>query len=147
MMEIPGFRNALLSGMSRRIREADDRLAAYARRITRHRVAELSRVLRAGSPTAKRREALGRRSLRRLDLELGQARRANENDGALAPTAEIRAAASSRSPTTSLATMALTPLCATGALNAPVGRRAFEVAASLTPLFLRNLTGVWGAAV
>ena len=30
MMEIPGFRNALLSGMSRRIREADDRLAAYA---------------------------------------------------------------------------------------------------------------------
>ena len=29
MMEIPGFRNALLNGMSRRIREADDRLAAY----------------------------------------------------------------------------------------------------------------------
>jgi CRP-like cAMP-binding protein len=29
MMEIPGFRNALLSGMSRRIREADDRLAVY----------------------------------------------------------------------------------------------------------------------
>jgi CRP/FNR family transcriptional regulator, cyclic AMP receptor protein len=29
MMEIPGFRNALLRGMSRRIREADDRLAAY----------------------------------------------------------------------------------------------------------------------
>jgi CRP-like cAMP-binding protein len=29
MMEVPGFRNALLSGMSRRIREADDRLAAY----------------------------------------------------------------------------------------------------------------------
>jgi CRP-like cAMP-binding protein len=29
MMEIPGFRNALLSSMSRRIREADDRLAAY----------------------------------------------------------------------------------------------------------------------
>jgi CRP-like cAMP-binding protein len=29
MMDIPGFRNALLSGMSRRIREADDRLAAY----------------------------------------------------------------------------------------------------------------------
>src|ERR1700733_14915137 len=29
MMEIPGFRNALLAGMSRRIREADDRLAAY----------------------------------------------------------------------------------------------------------------------
>jgi hypothetical protein len=28
-MEIPGFRNALLAGMSRRIREADDRLAAY----------------------------------------------------------------------------------------------------------------------
>ncbi len=30
MMEIPGFRNALLIGMSRRIREADDKLAAYA---------------------------------------------------------------------------------------------------------------------
>lgn len=30
MMEIPGFRNALLVGMSRRIREADDKLAAYA---------------------------------------------------------------------------------------------------------------------
>ncbi len=29
MMEISGFRNALLAGMSRRIREADDRLAAY----------------------------------------------------------------------------------------------------------------------
>jgi CRP/FNR family transcriptional regulator, cyclic AMP receptor protein len=29
MMEIPGFRNQLLAGMSRRIREADDRLAAY----------------------------------------------------------------------------------------------------------------------
>jgi len=29
MMEIPGFRNALLTGMSRRIREADDRLASY----------------------------------------------------------------------------------------------------------------------
>src|SRR5271155_3606691 len=29
MMEIPGFRHALLNGMSRRIREADDRLAAY----------------------------------------------------------------------------------------------------------------------
>jgi CRP-like cAMP-binding protein len=29
MMDIPGFRNTLLSGMSRRIREADDRLAAY----------------------------------------------------------------------------------------------------------------------
>jgi CRP/FNR family transcriptional regulator, cyclic AMP receptor protein len=29
MMDIPGFRNALLAGMSRRIREADDRLAAY----------------------------------------------------------------------------------------------------------------------
>jgi CRP/FNR family transcriptional regulator, cyclic AMP receptor protein len=29
MMEVPGFRNALLAGMSRRIREADDRLAAY----------------------------------------------------------------------------------------------------------------------
>ena len=32
MMDIPGFRNALLTGMSRRIREADDRLAAYAAR-------------------------------------------------------------------------------------------------------------------
>jgi CRP/FNR family transcriptional regulator, cyclic AMP receptor protein len=30
MMEIPGFRNALLMGMSRRIREADDKLAAIA---------------------------------------------------------------------------------------------------------------------
>jgi protein phosphatase len=30
MMEIPGFRNALLQGMSRRIREADDKLAAIA---------------------------------------------------------------------------------------------------------------------
>ncbi len=29
MMEIPGFRNALLTSMSRRIREADDRLATY----------------------------------------------------------------------------------------------------------------------
>ena len=28
MIEIPGFRNALLFGMSRRIRDADDRLAA-----------------------------------------------------------------------------------------------------------------------
>jgi len=34
MMEIPGFRNALLTGMSRRIREADDRLAAYQDRET-----------------------------------------------------------------------------------------------------------------
>jgi CRP/FNR family cyclic AMP-dependent transcriptional regulator len=32
MMDIPGFRNALLTGMSQRIREADDRLAAYAAR-------------------------------------------------------------------------------------------------------------------
>jgi CRP-like cAMP-binding protein len=32
LMEIPGFRNSLLRGMSRRIREADDRLAAYAER-------------------------------------------------------------------------------------------------------------------
>ncbi len=32
IMEIPGFRNALFTGMSRRIREADDRLAAYADR-------------------------------------------------------------------------------------------------------------------
>jgi CRP/FNR family cyclic AMP-dependent transcriptional regulator len=30
--EIPGFRNALLTGLSRRVREADDRLAAYAER-------------------------------------------------------------------------------------------------------------------
>jgi CRP-like cAMP-binding protein len=30
MMEIPGFRNALLVGMSRRIRDADDKLAEYA---------------------------------------------------------------------------------------------------------------------
>jgi CRP-like cAMP-binding protein len=30
MMEIPGFRNALLVGMTRRIREADDKLAAIA---------------------------------------------------------------------------------------------------------------------
>ena len=32
MMEIPGFRNALLLGMSRRIRDADDKLAAIAER-------------------------------------------------------------------------------------------------------------------
>ncbi len=32
IMAIPGFRNALFAGMSRRIREADDRLAAYAER-------------------------------------------------------------------------------------------------------------------
>jgi CRP-like cAMP-binding protein len=32
MMDIPGFRNALLTGMSRRIREADDRLAAWTER-------------------------------------------------------------------------------------------------------------------
>ncbi len=32
MMEIPGFRNALLVGMSRRIREADDKLAELAER-------------------------------------------------------------------------------------------------------------------
>ena len=30
IMDIPGFRNALFTGMSRRIRQADDRLAAYA---------------------------------------------------------------------------------------------------------------------
>ncbi len=30
IMDVPGFRNALLTGMSRRIRQADDRLAAYA---------------------------------------------------------------------------------------------------------------------
>jgi hypothetical protein len=29
IMDIPGFRNALLHSMSRRIREGDDRLAAY----------------------------------------------------------------------------------------------------------------------
>ncbi len=29
MTEIPGFRNALLAGLVRRLREADDRLAAY----------------------------------------------------------------------------------------------------------------------
>ena len=29
MLEIPGFRKALLTSMSRRIREADDRLATY----------------------------------------------------------------------------------------------------------------------
>jgi CRP-like cAMP-binding protein len=32
LMEIHGFRNSLLRGMSRRIREADDRLAAHADR-------------------------------------------------------------------------------------------------------------------
>jgi len=32
VMAIPGFRNAVLRGMSRRLREADDRLAAYADR-------------------------------------------------------------------------------------------------------------------
>jgi len=32
VLAIPGFRNAILRGMSRRIREADDRLAAYADR-------------------------------------------------------------------------------------------------------------------
>ena len=32
LMGIPGFRNALLRGMSRRIRQADDRLEAYADR-------------------------------------------------------------------------------------------------------------------
>ena len=32
LMGIPGFRNALLRGMSRRIRQADDRLAAFADR-------------------------------------------------------------------------------------------------------------------
>ena len=35
MMDIPGFRNALLTGMGRRIREADDRLAAYAAAMSR----------------------------------------------------------------------------------------------------------------
>jgi CRP-like cAMP-binding protein len=30
MTEIPGFRNALLAGLVRRLREADDKLAAYA---------------------------------------------------------------------------------------------------------------------
>jgi CRP/FNR family cyclic AMP-dependent transcriptional regulator len=32
MMDVPGFRNALLVGMSRRIREADDKLAEIAER-------------------------------------------------------------------------------------------------------------------
>lgn len=32
VLAIPGFRDAILRGMSRRIREADDRLAAYADR-------------------------------------------------------------------------------------------------------------------
>ena len=32
MMDIPGFRNALLTGMSRRIRDADDKVASYAER-------------------------------------------------------------------------------------------------------------------
>jgi len=32
MTEIPGFRNALLMGMSRRLRELDDKLAEYAAR-------------------------------------------------------------------------------------------------------------------
>ena len=31
MMDIPGFRNAVLLGMSRRIREADDKVAAIRR--------------------------------------------------------------------------------------------------------------------
>ena len=35
MMEIPGFRNALLTGMSRRIREADDKVASYADQLDR----------------------------------------------------------------------------------------------------------------
>ena len=33
VLAIPGFRNAILRGMSRRIREADDLLAAYADRV------------------------------------------------------------------------------------------------------------------
>ncbi len=37
MMDIPGFRNSLLVGMVRRIREADDKLAAYADREDRAR--------------------------------------------------------------------------------------------------------------
>ena len=40
IMEIPGFRNALFTGMSRRIREADDRLAAYADREEDRRAGE-----------------------------------------------------------------------------------------------------------
>ncbi len=47
MMEIPGFRNALLAGMSRRIREADDRLAAYE-----DRAEEPGTPRRPGSGTA-----------------------------------------------------------------------------------------------
>lgn len=34
MTEIPGFRNALLSGMAQRLREADDALAAHAEETT-----------------------------------------------------------------------------------------------------------------
>jgi CRP/FNR family cyclic AMP-dependent transcriptional regulator len=33
MTEIPGFRNALLTGMSQRLRKADDELAAYAEKL------------------------------------------------------------------------------------------------------------------
>ncbi len=33
MMDVPGFRNALLAGMSRRLRAADDKLAAMAARL------------------------------------------------------------------------------------------------------------------
>ncbi len=39
MTEIPGFRNALLVGLVKRLREADDRLAAYAEQEER-RIAE-----------------------------------------------------------------------------------------------------------
>ena len=35
MMDIPGFRNALLTGMSRRIRDADDKVASYADQVDR----------------------------------------------------------------------------------------------------------------
>ena len=41
MMEIPGFRNALLVGMSRRIREADDKLAAIAEKEEKERPSNL----------------------------------------------------------------------------------------------------------
>jgi len=142
-----GERRSAAVAKSPRVRAVgdDDGLAARARRIARYRVADLNPVLRAASPTAKRGEAHNRRSVRRLELELGQAPRANENGGVLAPTAETGAATSSIPPPTALATMALTPLCATGALNRP-GRRAFEAAAPLATPFSCNLTEVWRAA-
>ena len=35
MLDIPGFRNALLTGMSRRIRDADDKVSSYAEQVER----------------------------------------------------------------------------------------------------------------